>query len=199
MMMKNLRGHGFDVTGYDARDYVGGLWNYSDDEYLSVQETTVFNSSRYRAAITDFPFTEDVDDYPTWKQLHKYLNDYCDHFDLRSRIRLNTKAVGLGREGTKWGLEVEQKGSAPRVDYFDKVVVATGSFVTPKTPIFERIKLFKGETLHAINYHQPSRFKNKKVLIIGLHATSQDVTKSLSKYTSKVYLSHKNGLVLVSV
>lgn len=197
MMIKNLRDHDFDVTGYEARNYVGGLWNHSDDEFLSVQETTIFNSSRYRSAITDFPFSEGVDDYPTWQQLHKYLNDYCDHFDLRSRIKLNTRAIGLQREGKKWGLKVSHKGSK-RLEYYDKVVVAIGSFVTPKTPKFEGIELFQGNAIHAIKYHQPSRFKDKKVLIIGLHATAQDVTKSLSKYASKAYLSHKNGLVLVS-
>lgn len=196
MALKNLKEDGFDVTGYDARDYVGGLWNYSEDEYLSVQDSTVFNSSKYRSAISDFPFSTDVDDYPTWRQMHEYLDDYCERFDLKRHIKLSTKAVGLRREGGKWGLEVVPKGGEPRTDWFDKVVVSVGSFVKPKKPDFQGIELFEGTAVHAIDYHKPSQYKDKKVLIIGIHATTQDVAVSLSKHASKAYASHKNGMIL---
>ena len=199
MALKNLKEDGFDVTGYDAREYVGGLWNYSEDEYLSVQDSTIFNSSKYRSAITDFPFAEDVDDYPTWQQMHKYLDSYCDYFDLKRHIILNTKAVGLRREGEKWGLEVAPKGAEPRTDWYDKVVVSVGSFVKPKKPDVPGIELFKGTAIHAINYHHPQEYKDKRVLLVGLHATTQDVAVSLSKYASKAYASHKNGLVLACI
>ena len=199
MALKNLKEDGFDVTGYDARDYVGGLWNYSEDESLSVQDTTIFNSSKYRAAISDFPFPPDADDFPTWQQMHKYLDSYCDHFDLKSHIKLNTKAVGLRREDGKWGLEVAPKGAEPRTDWYDKVVVAVGSFVIPKKPAFEGIELFEGTAVHAIDYHRPKQYKGKTVLLVGLHATTQDVAVSLAKYASKAYTSHKNGLVLVGI
>jgi dimethylaniline monooxygenase (N-oxide forming) len=198
MALKNLKEDGFDVTGYDAREYVGGLWNYSEDEYLSVQESTIFNSSKYRSAITDFPFSEDVDDFPTWRQMHKYLDDYCNHFDLKPHIKLGTKAVGLRREDGRWGLEVLPTGGEPRTDWYDKIVVSVGSFVLPKKPHVEGIELFEGTAVHALDYHRPQEYKDKKILIIGLHATTQDVTVSLSKCASKAYLSHRNGLILVS-
>jgi dimethylaniline monooxygenase (N-oxide forming) len=199
MALKNLKEDGFDVTGYDAREYIGGLWNHSEDEYLSVQDSTIFNSSKYRSAITDFPFAEDDDDYPTWQQMHKYLDSYCDYFDLKRYIILNTKAVGLRREGEKWGLEVAPKGEEPRTDWYDKVVVSVGSFVKPKKPDIPGIELFKGTAIHAIHYHHPQEYKDKKVLLVGLHATTQDVAVSLSKYASKAYASHKNGLVLACI
>ena len=66
MAIKVLKEDGFDVTCYEARDYIGGIWKYSEDEYTSVQESTSFNSSRFRSAISDFPFADDVSDYPTW-------------------------------------------------------------------------------------------------------------------------------------
>jgi len=65
---KNLLEEGFDVTTYDKRSYVGGLWKHSAENATTVTPNTVFNSSRYRCAFTDFPFPDDVDDYPTAQQ-----------------------------------------------------------------------------------------------------------------------------------
>lgn len=198
MAMKTLKEDGFDVTGYEARPYVGGLWKYSDDPYISVQEGTIFNSSRYRSAISDFPFKDDVDDYPTWRQMCDYLQDYCDHFGLRELINLNCQVTSLMRKGNQWMLEVTQKGTPPRYDNFDKVCVAIGSFVKPKQPIFEDIEKFGGRQLHTINFHHPEKFDGQNVLIIGLHASAQDVACALQGHAKQVYLSHRNGVLLVS-
>jgi dimethylaniline monooxygenase (N-oxide forming) len=198
MAMKTLKEDGFDVTGYEARPYVGGLWKYFDDAYISVLKGTIFNSSRYRAPVSDFPFKDNVDDYPTWQQLYDYLQDYCDHFGLRELINLSCQVVGLTRKGNQWMLEVMPKGAPPRYDYFDKVCVAIGSFVKPKQPIFEGIEKFDGCQLHAINFHHPEKFDDRNVLIIGLHASAQDVACALQGHAKQVYLSHRNGVHLVS-
>jgi cation diffusion facilitator CzcD-associated flavoprotein CzcO len=42
--LKNLLEEGFNATGYESRDTVGGLWKYTDNqEIMSVLETTVSN------------------------------------------------------------------------------------------------------------------------------------------------------------
>ena len=51
MALKNLKEDGFDVTGFESRAYVGGIWKPSDDNATSTLDNTIFNSSRYRAAI----------------------------------------------------------------------------------------------------------------------------------------------------
>jgi dimethylaniline monooxygenase (N-oxide forming) len=109
MAMKILKEDGFDVTGYESRDYVGGLWKYSEDSALSAAKTTNFNSSKYRSAISDFPFPEDADEFPRAEQLHRYFESYCDHFGLRSHINFNTPVKDLKRVGERWALEVAPK------------------------------------------------------------------------------------------
>jgi dimethylaniline monooxygenase (N-oxide forming) len=91
------------------------------------------------------------------------------------------------------------KGLGSRIDHFDKILVATGSFVSPKKPTLHGIDLFRGPILHAIDYHQPSRFKGQNVLLIGLHATAQDIAMSLCEHASKVYISHRTGLIMVRI
>lgn len=65
---KNLKEQGFDVTAFERRGYLGGLWKHTTENIISVNPNTVFNSSRYRCAFTDYPFPDDVDDFPTCQQ-----------------------------------------------------------------------------------------------------------------------------------
>lgn len=198
MAMKNLKEDGFEVTGYEARTWVGGLWKPSDDNKLSALESTVFNSSKYRTAISDYPFPDDTDDFPTAPQLHRYLEGYCDHFGLRHLIHFSTPVKSMRYEHGKWLLEVQPEGApGSRIDTFDKVVVSIGSFVTPKVPTVEGIETFQGQIMHSIQFQDPSRFKGHNVLIVGLHATAQDITAALAGYANKVYLSHRSGLLMV--
>ena len=199
MAMKNFKEDGFEVTGYEARGYVGGLWKPSEDASLSAIDTTVFNSSRYRSAISDFPFPDDTDDFPTAHQINRYLNSYCDHFGLRHHLHLSTPVKSVKRAQGRWAVEFHPKGSDPSTEYFDKVAVAAGTFVTPNKPSFEGIELFEGPDLHSIEYHEPSRFEGKNILMIGIHATSQDMAVSLSRHgANKIYGSHRSGIVMVS-
>jgi dimethylaniline monooxygenase (N-oxide forming) len=202
MALKNLKEEGFDVTGYDTRPYVGGLWKNSSDSSLSAAEGTIFNSSRYRSAISDFPFPEDTDDFPSAVQLHGYFESYCNHFGLRKHIHLDTRVKGARREGNEWVLEVEEKSGSDsistRFDRFDKLLIATGTFVKPKYPALNGIDLFAGPHLHAINFQNPAQYKGKNVLLIGLHATAQDVAAALNGHASKLYIAHRNGLIMVS-
>jgi cation diffusion facilitator CzcD-associated flavoprotein CzcO len=46
--LKNLKEQGFNVTGFERSDYIGGLWKYSEDDSLSVLSTTVVNISKER-------------------------------------------------------------------------------------------------------------------------------------------------------
>ncbi|OAP60442.1 hypothetical protein AYL99_05444 [Fonsecaea erecta] len=196
MALKILKEDGFAVTGFEKRSWVGGLWKQSYDSTLSVTEKTVFNSSRFRAAISDYPFPEDVDDYPTAKQIWTYLQSYCDDFGLRPHIRLNAEVKTFSRAQGKWTIEYVQDGTS-RIDVFDKLLISPGSFVVPRSPTLKDIHKFEGKVLHAVEFPHPSRFRGQNVLLIGFHATAQDLVVELSEHAKKVYIAHKNGLLLI--
>ncbi|KAK2597936.1 hypothetical protein N8I77_012688 [Diaporthe amygdali] len=197
MALKNMKEDGLDVTCFEARSWVGGLWNYSEDESLSVAANTIFNSSKYRSAISDYPFPDETDDFPSWRQMWEYLEGYADHFQLRQNIQLNTRVVAFAREGDKWAVELLTKDGGPRREYFDKIAVANGTFTAPKWPEIRGIEKFTGRTLHAINFHRPESFKDQRVLIVGLHASAQDVASGLVGHAAQLYASHRNGVVLL--
>lgn len=199
MALKNLKEEGFDVTVFEARDWIGGIWQYSTDSALSVAESTIFNSSRFRSSISDYPFDDDVDDFPTWQQMHRYLKGYCDQFDLHRHIQLGTRVTNLSRDKGRWVVDVASKDGPVRHEKFDKVIVAIGTFVKPKTPKILGIEKFEGPALHAVEFNTPSKYDGQNVLLVGLHATAQDVAKTLEGHAKKLYLAHKNGLILVRV
>ncbi len=197
MALKNLTEDGFDVTSFEKRSYVGGLWNHSNDSSISVTSNTIFNSSRFVSSITDFPFPDHHDDFPSAAQLVEYLNAYADRFNLRKHIRLSTEVISVRRMDQNWEVKTVTQGSEPVVEYFDKLLVSTGSFLTAKMPELDGLEKFQGKTMHAINFPHPGNFKDEKVLIVGLHATAQDISVELSQHASQVYIAHRTGVVMV--
>lgn len=201
MATKNLLESGFNVTCYEGRPYVGGLWNYSDDASLSVAEDTIFNSSRYRSAISDYPFPDDTDDFPTWRQMWRYLEGYADHFNLREHMKLGHTVEGVSRVGGKWKVVVRPKEGEVFSEEFDKLVVAVGTFHTPKYVELPGVEKFAGTKVHSLHFNGVQKsFRGKRVLCIGIHASTQDVVTALKKQgAAQVFASHKNGITLVSV
>lgn len=197
MAIKNLKEDGFEVHAFEKRDWVGGLWKQSFDSSISVTANTVFNTSRARANISDYPFPETVGDFPTAKEIWQYMEDYCDHFGLRPLIRFGAEVKTFSRSQGKWKVEFVQKGTS-HTDTFDKLVVAPGSFTVPRPPKLKDIEKFEGKVLHSINFPDPAQFKHQNVLLIGFHATAQDLVVELRPHAKKVYLSNKNGLLMVS-
>ncbi|ETS76261.1 hypothetical protein PFICI_11648 [Pestalotiopsis fici W106-1] len=207
MATKQLTEDGFDVTGFEARPYLGGLWKDTDDSSISVHPTTIFNTSKYRAATSDFPFPESAGVYPTAAQIHAYLNAYADHFDLRRKIRVGHRVRHIVRRereeggesaGGIWEIKVKDVQSGQETtNFFDRVCVATGSFITPRWPKLAGLDKFAGSVHHSIDFHGSAPFKDHNVLVLGIHATAQDVTNALSETAKQVYLSHRHGLTLL--
>jgi dimethylaniline monooxygenase (N-oxide forming) len=198
MALKNLKDDGFEVHGFERRDWAGGLWKQSFDSSLSVTANTVFNTSRFRAAISDYPFPDEVDDFPTADQIWRYMEDYCDHFGLRPTIRFGADVKNFSRQNGRWAVDYIKNGTK-YTDHFDKLVISPGSFVVPRIPELKDVDKFHGDQLHAVRFPDPSQFKDKNVLIVGFHATAQDLVVELAPHAKKAFLSHKNGLVMVSL
>ncbi|KAK5940865.1 hypothetical protein PMZ80_007282 [Knufia obscura] len=198
MALKQFKEDGFDVTGFESRPYVGGLWKDSRDSTISVHASTVFNTSKFRAAISDFPFPESTDNFPTATQMHDYLCSYADHFDVKRHVKLNTKVKQILRENGQWILEVEDVTSGSvSTQRFDRVAIATGSYYAPRWPKLEGLEKFSGKAFHSIDFHTSESFKDQNLLLIGMHATALDTTTALSGIAKHVYLSHRHGLTLL--
>jgi dimethylaniline monooxygenase (N-oxide forming) len=69
------------------------------------------------------------------------------HFNLGSKLRLNTKVGNVKRdeENGRWIVDVQGSG----LEYFDKVIVATGINSRPHLPKLDGLETFEGQVLHS--------------------------------------------------
>jgi dimethylaniline monooxygenase (N-oxide forming) len=198
--VKNLLEQGFRVTGFDRNDYVGGIWHYSAENHLSVLPSTVVNVSRERACFTDFEFPNGTDSYPTSTQVDQYLNNYADAFHLRPHLSLSTSVHAVQRDDANdcWQVTVSDKTSSKtRCLTFDKVVMANGPHNKPSLPQLPGQTMYKGDILHSIAFKNPQKFQNKRVLVLGVGNTAADTATSLVGIAQEVYLSHRDGAVVL--
>lgn len=196
--IKNLLEEGFDVVGFDQNDYVGGLWHYTSDAKVSCMETTIVNVSRERACFTDFPFPEGTSSFPPAAQVDKYLNHYCDNFDLRPKLRLGTtvERAEWDESQSVWRLSVASKQARETLS-FDKLVVATGPYQIPRTPKLPNRERFEGRFIHSMQFKNPTEFCGKNVMVVGLGNTAADIATGLVNLSAKVYLGHRHGVYLL--
>ncbi|KAH8886379.1 flavin-containing monooxygenase 9 [Thozetella sp. PMI_491] len=198
--LKCLDEEGFNVTCFEVRDDLGGIWCYSTEkDTTTCLPDTLLNSSRFISHFTDFPFPDNSPIYPPAPQMHQYFRSYADHFNLRRHIKFNTKISSIIRneETQKWELVTEADG-AKTTQQFDKVVVSNGLVYKPTVPTFEGQEKFQGTILHGRDYKSPSSFENKNVVVVGIGNTSADVAVNLAGIASKVYLSHRRGALVMS-
>lgn len=86
--LKTFLEDGFEVKLFERRETIGGLWKYSEDDFISVADNTEFNSSKFRSALSDLPMPDDVNDFPTAGQLYNYFHDYTTFKNLWPHIKL---------------------------------------------------------------------------------------------------------------
>ncbi|PKS10959.1 hypothetical protein jhhlp_002718 [Lomentospora prolificans] len=194
--VKNLLEQGFAVTGFDGNEFVGGLWHYTPDDRTSVLESTVINVSSERGCFTDFPFPADSDPFVKASVVEQYLEDYVDHFKLWPHLRLSThiRRVARAEEGDKWAVTIDKTGE---VEYFDKVIMATGIGQFPLIPKFPGIEKFRGQTLHSRAFKKADNFKGRKVLVIGISNSGADTVVTLQGHAEKIYASHREGIAIM--
>lgn len=141
---------------------------------------------------------------PSADQIQKYFELYAKAFDIKRHIRFSIEVVSVtyDRATKKWRLTVRPVGSTDeRNDEtfdFDRLVVATGSFKTPSIPVFKGQEQFKGEILHSQAFKDPTKYKGKSVIVVGLGNTAADsVSALISEGAERVIVSHRHQAVII--
>jgi dimethylaniline monooxygenase (N-oxide forming) len=144
------------------------------------------------------------------------LESYTEHFKLGPRLRVGTFVTRVTRDEDrqKWVIHIAGRGS----EDFDKVVLATGSNRQPHFPAIKGLESFSGVKIHSqaykkyvplmsgsyilydtlMNLSRPEVFKGKNVLVVGFGNTGADTAVSLAGVANKIYLSHRDGVLIVS-
>ena len=192
--VKNLVAAGFDVTGFDMADEVGGNW-YIDGPTSRVYESTHTISTKPFTQYPDFPMPDHWPDYPHQRQMGEYLRRYADHFDLRRRIEMRTQVtrvepVDAADPRTAW--DVTAVGpTGTRTLRVDSVVIANGHNWRPKIP--DIAGEFDGEVMHSAEYKSAEVLRGKRVLVVGAGNTGCDIAVEAAQQAAGVLHSTRRG------
>ncbi|XP_071949689.1 flavin-containing monooxygenase 5-like [Antedon mediterranea] len=201
---KCLKEKGFKVVILEQTELIGGLWCYRDHGY-GVMRFTHINVSKHNYSFSDFPFPEDVPDFPHNRDMAQYINDYVVNFGLDKLIHFNTKVDRVERSGDGWKIaatKTEKGGShlsvSEEIIYHTKyVAIATGHHAEPKRPYFPGQNTFKGQIIHSVDYKDAisNGFTGKRVLIVGIGNSAVDaaVDCATTGRCKQVVISTRSG------
>jgi len=194
---KCLLDESIEPVVFEQSEKIGGLWNYSEDlpdggslAYRSLKT----NTSRQMMALSDYPFPENLPDFPNRAEVLQYLNDYVDHFPLREHIRLNAQVEQVTPyKENKWKVTVRSKDGVKRVENFDAVIVCSGLYRHPTIPKYAGAETFQGQMFHSASYKGPEGYEDKDVVVIGVGSSGVDIAVELSKVAHRLELSTQKG------
>lgn len=205
------------IDVFERRPQAGGLWNHTGDKskvtfslsesqnnknalkvtdndpnlspmYKHTETNIVKQMMRYK----DYPLPENSNTFPNRSEVLNYLLDYQKTIPDLVNFKFNTKVSSLlkNTDNNQWELKTTDSNT---VSNYDKVILAHGHFDTPFVPKAEGLlDWFKKDPTaisHAKYYNDPSKYKNKKVLIIGNSASGIDISTQLLTVANGVVMS----------
>ena len=190
--IKQLLDEGHDVTCFDKNEHLGGIWyrnNETDIDQMKVYDKMFLTISMGLMGYSDY-ITPEMSDrvYFTRERYLRYLCAYAEKFDLGERIELNSEVVSVRRAPhDRFWVNVRANGQETE-HLFDAVAVCAGPFQKPRTQVTGLDK-FTGDVSHSSRYRNAERFRNKRVLVVGLAESAADILRQISDVASECVLT----------
>lgn len=188
--LDTLRSAGHDVTVFERRNRVGGLWT---DHYEALHLITTSRVSQFPG----FPQPADHPDYPSRSQVAAYMQSFAEERDLLKDIRLGVEVLSVEPSGDSSGLngwEVTTSASE-RPEHFDAVVVANGHLHHKFIP--ELPGSFDGKIVHSGDYQTPEDIEGDRVLVIGAGNSGCDLAVDAAQARKSVTLSIRGAFTFI--
>ncbi|XP_047234947.1 flavin-containing monooxygenase FMO GS-OX1 isoform X1 [Girardinichthys multiradiatus] len=195
----------FELTGN-----VGRTWSY-EERVGSYSNGRPVLSSMYRDLRTnlpkevmmfpDFPFDPELSSFLSHQEVQRYLERYCDSFQIGPHIRFNTAVENItpvsmttvSRERmVTWEVTSSDSLGHQKTETFDAVFICSGHYSDPHIPHIPGIQNFKGKVLHSHSYRFAEPFSGQTVVVLGAKSSGLDISMELVKAGAKVILSHRH-------
>jgi lysine/ornithine N-monooxygenase len=183
-MAGQLRKAGLDFEIVEQTNKIAPKWHNHYDRLL-LHTVKSLSSLPYQ----DFPF-----DYPQYipKQLLvAYYENYAKHFDIKPHF--NTTVKSVFKKNDIWQIECTNEKTFEA----QNIIVATGLNRLPNIPNWQGQDLFEGEIIHASSYKNPTKYKGKKVLVIGMGNTGAEIALDLADEKIDVGISVRSEIVVI--
>jgi cation diffusion facilitator CzcD-associated flavoprotein CzcO len=177
-----LKAHGFHPVVFEQSDRIGGQWN-ARGTHSGIWPGMRTNTSRVMTRFSDVDYPSGTAVYPTNDEVLAYLRRYAEHFELTPHVRPGTRVEGLtrGRSGAGWEVRLAPDGAAVAETY-PLVVVASGRFNRPRTPLVPGLESFSGAggAAHAFQYKNPDAYRGMRVLVAGSAISALEIAGDLA-------------------
>jgi dimethylaniline monooxygenase (N-oxide forming) len=188
-VLRALREKGIAVECFEQGSDVGGLWRYENDNGLSGAYASLrTNVSRPRMQYPSFPMPRSYADFPSHRDMARYLGAYAEAFGLREFIRFRASVERLEHVPSGgWCLELDDG----TVHSYRAVVVAVGLFWCPKVPDYPGT--FGGAAIHSHEYRTPQPFTGRRVLVVGAGQSAAEIAVEVSQVAARTNMSVRSG------
>lgn len=186
---KGLLEEGIEPVVFEQGPQIGGVWTFDEtlpDGGGPAYRSLRTNTPKRPTAFSDFPFADDLPDYPTRVDITQYLNAYADHFHVREHIRFSTRVEAVEpADENCWRVTM----AGGEVAVFDAVFVCSGVFHSPVLPYIPGAETFTGTMMHSRGYTGPEALAGKRVVVIGAASSGTDVAIETSQVAEQLWLS----------
>lgn len=199
-MMRCLDKMKIPFKAFEYHSEVGGIWN-TDNPLSTVYDSAHLISSKSMTQFDEFPFEDEVADFPHNKVLKNYFLGFAEKFNLNKKVRFNSAITNVGRnEDGTWTIDYKDTQSGEKFsENFKGVILATGLFNkgNENVPKWQGMETFTGDIVHAANYRSNDLFANKRVLIVGCGNSAADIAIDAVHRAKSVDMSVRRGYYFV--
>jgi len=151
-------------------------------------ESAHFIASKTLSAFRDFPMPASYPDYPSHRQIHQYLENYADRFDLRGHFKFGA-SIEDARPSSDSGWTLRFADGTERT--YAGLITAVGCEWRPFVPVIPG--KFEGEIIHSREYKHPRQFEGRRVLIVGAGNSGCDIACDASRTARRALISLRRG------
>ncbi len=186
---KTLLESEFDVTIFEKRHTLGGIWS-PGAQYYSV--TTQVGDGGY-----EFLDMTNPGDLISRSQIQDYQFRYAKTFGVLPCCNFGVEVMSVQHDGREWNVSTTSS-DGQQVHKFEFMIVSTGIYSNPKIPHWSDLPggaEFTGEIIHCTNLQHAEQLSGKRVLIIGGGKSSIDCTCTAAEAGAKK-IHHVSSYIL---
>lgn len=129
--------------------------------------------------------------YPTQPELHDYLMQFAEHYNLLPHIRFNTKfeSASWDKDALQWVIEIDS-GNVLRSSV---LVSAVGALHVPEKPQIDGIENFTGEVFHSAEWPQDFNASGKRIAVVGTGASAIQFVPQIARTAQSVTLFQRTA------
>ena len=172
---------------FEKEPFAGGLWAPNTAAWSDLCAI----HSRYSMLYSDFAWPSDAPLIPSLNDVNKYLNDYIDHFNLRSYFNFNSNVVKVKfiESNKQWKIEwIESTTNKVTETLVDFIIFSSGLNSQPRIPNNESLKQFKGLVMHSSQIKSSFNplLKDKKLIIVGNGLSGIEISSQMVGHAASV-------------